>query len=61
MNIPKIIFIVPYRNREQQKFFFQNYMKYILEDIPEEKVAVYFAHQADTREFNRGAMKNLGF
>ena len=30
--IPKRVFIVPYRNRVQHKFFFCKYMSFILED-----------------------------
>ena len=30
--IPKRIFIVPYRNRREQKFFFSNQMNFILEN-----------------------------
>lgn len=59
--VPKIIFIVPYRNREQQRFFFTNYMKYILEDYNNDDWEIYFSHQTDNREFNRGATKNIGF
>ncbi len=57
--IPKRIFIVPYRNRVQHKFFFSKYMSYILED--KDDYEVYFSHQCDARTFNRGAMKNIGF
>jgi hypothetical protein len=32
---PKIIFIVPYRDRDQQLQFFNKHMKYILEDFLE--------------------------
>jgi hypothetical protein len=60
IHVPKIIFIVPYRDREQHKHFFMRQMKYVLEDIKED-YEIYFAHQCDNREFNRGGMKNIGF
>ena len=58
-NIPKRIFIVPYRNRTQHKFFFSKYMSFILED--KNDYEIYFSHQCDARTFNRGAIKNIGF
>jgi hypothetical protein len=58
-NYPKNVFIVPYRNRIQQKFFFSKYMSFILED--KNDYEIYFSHQCDARTFNRGAMKNIGF
>lgn len=58
-SIPEIIFLVPYRDRLEQKVFFENYMKIILED--ERKYEIYFVHQCDDRPFNRGAMKNIGY
>jgi hypothetical protein len=57
--IPKRIFIVPYRNRIQHKFFFSKYMSFILEN--DDDYEVYFSHQCDARTFNRGATKNIGF
>jgi hypothetical protein len=57
--IPKRIFIVPYRNRVQHKFFFSKYMSFILEG--KDDYEIYFSHQCDARTFNRGAIKNLGF
>jgi len=58
---PKMIFIVPYRDREQHKSLFLRQMQYILEDIPKSDYEIYFAHQCDNHDFNRGAMKNIGF
>jgi hypothetical protein len=58
-NIPKRVFIVPYRNRVQHKFFFSKYMSFILEDCNDYEI--YFSHQCDARTFNRGATKNIGF
>jgi hypothetical protein len=58
---PKLIFIVPYRDRLQQQLFFAAHMKVILEDIPETDYKIYYLHQVDNRNFNRGAMRNIGF
>ena len=58
---PKIVFIVPYRDREQQLLFFQRQMKYILEDYHENDYKIIICHQNDSRSFNCGAMKNIGF
>ena len=59
--IPQFVFIIPYRDREQQKTFFIHHMKMILEDYEPHSYEIYFVHQTDTRDFNRGAMKNIGF
>jgi len=56
---PKRVFIVPYRNRCQQKFFFSKYMSFLLEN--KDDYEIYFSHQCDARNFNRGAVKNIGF
>ena len=56
---PNKIFIVPYRNRPEQKFFFCKWMNFLLEH--EQDYEVYFSHQMDKRSFNRGATKNIGF
>lgn len=58
-DVPTTIFIVPYRNRVQHKFFFSKYMSFILEDKTDYEI--YFSHQCDARTFNRGAVKNIGF
>lgn len=58
-NVPKIVFIVPYRNRPQHKFFFSNYVTTILKE--KNDYEIYFSHQCDARSFNRGAAKNIGF
>ena len=58
---PKIIFIVPYRDRSEQQRFFSFQMEKIMEDYKKTDYKIIYAHQKDTREFNRGAMKNIGF
>lgn len=59
--VPKIIFLVPYRNREKQYHFFKEHMKLLLEDVDPGDYKILYCHQADSRPFNRGAMKNIGF
>ena len=57
--VPSRIFIVPYKNRPQHKFFFSQHINYLLEDFT--NYEIYFSHQEDERVFNRGAVKNIGF
>ena len=59
--VPKYVFIVPYRDREPHRVFFNTYIYKVMEDIPREDWMFYFVHQNDKRPFNRGAMKNIGF
>ena len=59
IKVPKRVFIVPYRNRVQHKYFFSKYMSFILEDSDDYEI--YFSHQCDARTFNRGGVKNVGF
>jgi hypothetical protein len=56
---PKLVFVVPYRDRELQLGFFRSHMAKVLEDEP--SYEIFFVHQQDKRTFNRGAMKNIGF
>ena len=58
---PKIIFIVPYRDREQQLIFFKRHIQYVLEDMKKEEYEIMIIHQKDKRSFNCGALKNIGF
>jgi uncharacterized protein YjbI with pentapeptide repeats len=60
-HVPKIIFIVPYRDRAEHQRFFALQMDKVLEDYDKKDYKIIYAHQMDKREFNRGAMKNLGF
>jgi hypothetical protein len=57
--IPSIIFIVPYRDREKHHKIFAEHMKMKLQKSLPYKIL--YVHQMDTRSFNRGAMKNIGF
>lgn len=57
--MPKYVFIIPYRNREMHKHFFDKYMSYILEDLNDYEIV--FSHQKNNLPFNRGGMKNCGF
>ena len=56
---PSKIFVVPYRGRYHQKFFFCKQMDFILHHT--KNYLILFSHQCDDRNFNRGAMKNIGF
>jgi hypothetical protein len=58
---PKFVFIVPYRDREPHRVFFNTYIYKIMEDVPSDDWSFFFVHQNDKRPFNRGAMKNIGF
>lgn len=58
---PSLVFIVPYRDREQQQIFFVKQMATVLADREPDTYKILYIHQTDTRKFNRGAMKNIGF
>ena len=57
--VPKLVFIVPYRDRESHYKIFSSAMKEVLANSP--PYQIFYLHQCDTRGFNRGAMKNIGF
>jgi hypothetical protein len=61
MSAPKFIFIIPYRNRDLHLEQYMGHMKYVLEDIPKSDYKILVIHQSDTRIFNRGGVKNVGF
>ena len=56
----KYNFIIPYRNRKEH---LNEFMKRFTEYLKDKDVDVqfYIIHQINTGEFNRGAMKNIGF
>ena len=57
--VPKLIFIVPYRNRKNHYDLFSETMNNYLKNS--EPYIIFYVHQLDNRSFNRGAMKNIGF
>jgi hypothetical protein len=61
MSYPRFVFIIPYRDRQHHKQFFDVYIKYLLEDMNKSEYEIVFSHQTDKRPFNCGAMKNIGF
>lgn len=58
---PKIVFIVPYRDRHNHLNVFRVMMSHIMDDYEQGSYEIYFAHQDDMRPFNRGGIKNAGF
>lgn len=60
-DIPKIVFIVPYRDREVHLDIFKKQMIKVMEDYNDTDYKILYIHQCDERSFNRGAMKNIGF
>lgn len=58
---PHTIFIIPYRDRVNQRRQFISYFNdYIQKQDDLDGIKYYFIHQCDKRPFNRGAMKNIG-
>jgi hypothetical protein len=58
--VPKLIFVVPYRDREQQYLFFRRQMAEVLSNYAPHEYVIWYIHQCDQRPFNRGALKNIG-
>ena len=58
--LPGTVFIIPYRDRAAQLNAFRILMPYVL-DYERRPYEILFVHQKDNRNFNRGAMKNIGF
>lgn len=60
--VPEVVFITPYRDREAHLNCFLQTMKFLLSEISSEiNYEFVISEQGDNREFNRGAMKNMGF
>lgn len=58
---PRVVFIIPYRDREQQRSFFTRQMNYLLEDKIPGEYRFFFSEQCFPGSFNRGGVKNAGF
>ncbi len=56
----KYNFIIPYRNRKKHLDEFIKRVSEILKD-KDIDAQFYIIHQMNSKEFNRGAMKNIGF
>ena len=57
---PQTVIIIPYRNRAAQLAAFKILIPHML-DYKKRSYEILYIHQKDTRNFNRGAMKNIGF
>ena len=63
MTVPQIVFIIPYRNRSNEKRSLDEYFIRLKNDRKwsDDDVKFLYIHQVDNKLFNRGAMKNIGF
>lgn len=59
--VPKMIFIVPYRDRQAHMNMFLNHMPFVMKVYNRNEYDVAFIQPKDDKPFNRGAMKNIGF
>lgn len=60
---PHTVFIIPYRNRQENKIQMDNYIENLKKarNWSDKDFKAIYSHQCDNRPFNRGAMKNIGF
>ena len=60
--IPHTVFII-HRNRARHKKIMEEYLSLVFKakKWTHETVDVIYSHQKDSRPFNRGATKNIGF
>lgn len=59
--VPKIIFIIPYRDRKEEYILFLKKMNELLSLMDKNEYEFLFIHQCDERDFCRGGLKNIGF
>jgi hypothetical protein len=60
--IPLYIFLIPYRDRENElNEWYNNMSIYLDNQLGEDKYEVYVIHQCNNMLFNRGALCNIGF
>lgn len=59
--VPSVVFVVPYRDRDQQYQFFDKHMRNTVLASVAYTYKILYVHQCDSRSFNRGALKNIGF
>lgn len=56
------IFIIPYKNREEElKLFYEKMIPMLEQQIGNGKYKIILIHQLDYKMFNRGALLNIGF
>ena len=59
--VPSLLFIIPYRDREDDLTHYQHHMVQVMDTYPQHSYRFIVVHQNDDRSFNRGAIKNIGF
>lgn len=62
MTVPHTVFIIPYRNRPVEKAGLDSFLNKLRIDRKwGDDMNVIYVNQKDSKKFNRGAMKNIGF